>query len=413
VNLRHLEGLVAINRTGSFSAAAIEISLSQSALTQAIARMEAISHMMFFYRGSTGAVPTRAGALFGQYAARALEQINAAGREYLVGARPQPLSRRATLTQLRALAAVERAGSFRGGARVSRLSEPSIHRSIRDLERSLGQPLLLRVGTGLQATPAARAIARATRLALTEIDAGLEAIASGDAAERRLVIGAMPLVRAGLLPSAAAQLCARAPHVRLQVVEGPYPELLNALLDGELDMLLGALRDPQPHGVIQRRLFDDDLVIAARADHPLARTPGWTADALLAFPWVASAEGTPRRQIWEGMMEAAGIAAPSPRVECSSASAIRGLLLQGDWLAMLSPDQFRIERDLGLLAALGGPLPASTRVIGVTTRADCRPDTVQQSMLDILDMCAGHHSWGEAWKCPTPVQSALLRETIS
>ena len=90
-------------------------------------------------------------------------------------------------------------------------------------------------------------------------------------------------------------------------------------------------------------------------------------------------------------MAMAGIEAPLPRVECSSASPIRGLLLQGDWLAMLSPDQFRIERELGLLAPLGGPLPASTRIIGLTTRAGWEPDEIQQALLDILDRCASAH----------------------
>src|SRR6187402_278124 len=146
MNLRHLEGFVAIGQLGSFSAAALEISLSQSALTQAIAKMETVAKTPLFERGSNGAVPTRAGATFAERAARAIELINAAGREHLPPARSQALSRRSTMTQLRALAAVERAGSFRGGGRASRLSEPSVHRSIRDLERSLGQPLLRRVG---------------------------------------------------------------------------------------------------------------------------------------------------------------------------------------------------------------------------------------------------------------------------
>lgn len=392
MNLRHLEGLVAIARSESFSAAARQISLSQSALSQAIAKLEATVGAPLFQRGATGAVATKAGQMLCQHASRALELVNAAGREFLPTLH-QPLSRRATMTQLIALAAVERAGSFRGGARAVNLSEPSIHRSVRDLERAIGEPLLRRIGAKLQPTPAARAIARATRLANADIDAGLGAIANGEANERRLVIGAMPLVRAGLLPSAMAQLCAREPRVRLQIVEGPYPELLNALLDGEVDMLLGALRDQSPRGAVQHRLFDDDLVIVARADHPLARAPGWTADALAAFPWAASPEGTPRRQRWEQMMAAAGVKMPVPRVECSSASAIRGLLLQqqGDWLAMLSPEQFRIERTLGLLAPLGGSLPISSRTIGITTRAGWEPDAIHRTLLDILYRCADEH----------------------
>jgi DNA-binding transcriptional LysR family regulator len=201
----------------------------------------------------------------------------------------------------------------------------------------------------------------------------------------------MPLIRAGLLPSALAQFCQARPNVRLRVVEGAYPELLEGLLEGRLDVLLGALRETAPEGVTQHHLFEDDLVIVARSDHPLAAGRGWDPRALADFPWAASPPDTPRRTRWEEMLRASGIEPPVPQIECSSASAVRGLLLQGNWLAMLSPDQFRIERELGLLTALGGPLAASTRPIGITMRAGWKPDSQQALLLDILARCADEH----------------------
>ena len=193
------------------------------------------------------------------------------------------------------------------------------------------------------------------------------------------------------VPSALAQFCQERPNARLRVVEGAYPELLEALLEGRLDLLLGALRETAPAGVTQRYLFEDDLVIVARTDHPLATARGWDARALADFPWAASPPGTPRRTRWEEMLRASGVEPPMPQIECSSASAARGLLLEGNWLAMRSRDQFRTERELGLLTPLGGPLATSTRPIGITIRADWKPDGQQTLLLDILARCADEH----------------------
>jgi hypothetical protein len=63
---------------------------------------------------------------------------------------------------------------------------------------------------------------------------------------------------------------------------------------------------------------------------------------------------------------------------------------------MLSPDQVRIERELGLLIPLGGPLPISTRPIGITLRAGWRPDRTQALMIDILQSCADEHGYPAA-----------------
>jgi len=389
LNLRHMEGIAAIRRTGSFSAAAAAINLTQSALTQGVAAVERQLACRLFDRGARGAVPTTNGALLADGVERALRLLNLAAMPFLAGSRHTMLTGFATGTQLRALVAVDRTGSIRGAARASDLTEASIHRAVRDLEAMLGTTLVVRAKSGVALTEAGHAIARATRHALTEFEAAFEAARSGQPCP--LVIGAMPLVRAGLLPSAISQLCRQRHGLRLRVVEGAYPELLEGLLEGRLDLLLGALRDPVPDGAAQHHLFQDDLVIAARTDHPLARSGVWDAQELARFPWAASPPGTPRRTRWEDMLRMSGVEPPAPQVECSSASAVRGLLLHGNWLAMLSPDQFRIERELGLLTPLGGPLATSSRPIGITVRAGWKPDPNQSLLLEILARCADDH----------------------
>ncbi|NJO83691.1 MAG: hypothetical protein HC828_13395, partial [Blastochloris sp.] len=61
------------------------------------------------------------------------------------------------------------------------------------------------------------------------------------------------------------------PKTRVTIVDGPYDEMLGGLRRGEIDFIIGALRDPQPiKDVIQEPLFMDHLTMLARPGHALA-----------------------------------------------------------------------------------------------------------------------------------------------
>lgn len=82
------------------------------------------------------------------------------------------------------------------------------------------------------------------------------------------------------------------------------------------------------------------------------------------------------------MMDAFG-PVPKVEIECGSVLTIREILLDTDFLTLLSPDQLRVEIEAGLHLCL--PPPQSIeREIGIITRRDWRPTKVQQAMLDIL-----------------------------
>ena len=198
-----------------------------------------------------------------------------------------------------------------------------------------------------------------------------------------MVVGAMPLSRAALLPATLARFARAFPLAQVRVVEGPYPELLAGLRHGEIDCLIGALRDPLvAPDVVQHPLFDDRLHVVCRTGHPLAG--GATIDQLAAHRWVMASPGAPLHARWRALFEAAGVAPPSVAVECGSVMAIRGLLLADDWLTVLSPDQFRIEERAGLLTRIGDPISGSERTIGLTLRQNWQPTRLQQAFLDAL-----------------------------
>jgi len=393
LNLRHLDAVVTVGSTRSISAAALAVNLSQPALTQAISRLEQRLEQPLFERGSQGALPTRGGELFLRRAARGLTQladsIAAARRSARLPLLPHP-ERAVSATQLRAFAAVERTGSFAAGAREIALSQPSVHRAARELELVIGRPLLVRAGQTMRATPAGARIALGIRLALAEWQAGLddlEALAREGAG--RVRVGTLPLPRAGLVPAALARFAPDHPNARISVIEGPYAELLLKLRGGEIDLLVGALRNPVPSGIVQIALFPDNLFVVARASHPLAGTRA-DPDDMAGYPWVVGASGAPMRGVWERMFTAEN--RPRSLIECASVLITRGLLLDGDWLAFLSADQFRIEEAAGLLVRIGSSVAGSRREIGVAHRIDWMPTDTQAAFLEALGVAGRDRS---------------------
>lgn len=382
LNLRHLNAVRAIGREGGISRAAAAVFLSQPAITQALGKLERVLGLSLFDRHAGGMTPTAAGALLIARADRAAGYLAEGARAL----KAPSLERLVGMVHLRALIAVVAHGGFAPAARATGLSEPALHRAVRDFERLSGAVLLARVGRTVRATPGAERFVRGARLALAEIEAGLGELAAlrGKGGER-VAIGAMPLARAWLAPKAIALTHEAAPNLRFALVEGPYAELLSQLRSGELDLLIGALRLPPPaDDVVEETLFIDQAVIAARPDHPLARVAAPDIESLRAYPWAIAREGTPLREAWISMFESGGVAPPPVGLECGSVMAINALLREGDWLTLLSPEQIRRERDAGWLTTLGAPVAGARRPIGLTLRRDWMASPGQRHFVETL-----------------------------
>jgi LysR family transcriptional regulator of gallate degradation len=382
LNLRHLRAVAAIRRRGSVSKAANEVALSQPAVTQGIAKLEAQLALRLFERGPSGMIPTMEGD-------RLSDRIEAAGGA-MVGAFDairggsrggfRGTENLVTMSQVRALLALAAAGSFVDAAQASNLSQPSLHRAVRDVERLSGVPLVARRGRGVRLTQAGQRLARGFGLAIEEIQAALDELAPADTG--RIRIGAMPLARARLLPLAIAHFHPMRPAARIEVEEGPHAELIERLRDGRLDFLIGALRDPLPGpDVVQEALFDDRLVIVAGRGHPLAKVDGPSLERLSSYPWVVARPGAPLLRVWRALFEDAGVPVPDAPVTCGSVMMIRGLLAESDFLTLLSPHQIGGQGDL---VAIGDPIEKTRRPIGLTTRADWRPAPAQLHFISLL-----------------------------
>ena len=386
-NLRHLRAFTTVAETRSVSRAAERIHLSQPAITQAIDKLEARLGAPLFEQGADGMATTAAGRLFCARANRALEFLHLAAREIARAAgrgRAAPdLDRQMTVAQLRALIAVSGAGNFSLAARAVGLSQPSIHRAAKELERLAGLPLFESKGQGIELTRAAEFLAQQAKLAFVEVEHGFHEVSEllgGDSG--RVVVGAMPLARSHILPEAIDRLTRERPNVCVRVYDGPYDDLLYGLRHGEIDVLIGALREPAPiEDIEQIPLFDDPLSVVARVGHPLFARKKIGEDDLMAYPWVVSPPGAPTRAYFERMFSPEARANLPGLIETSSLVMMRGALLRGDRLTLISTNQIVMEQELGLLAPRPVKTPGSARRIGLTVRRGWRPTATHEALL--------------------------------
>ncbi|HKX79054.1 MAG TPA: LysR family transcriptional regulator [Novosphingobium sp.] len=369
LNFRHLAAFAQVVRLGTLGAAARAVNLTQPAITQAMAGLERQIGLPLFDRSS--------GMLVATDAARALA-LRAESAVRLLG------TRRATSAQVRAFLALSRHGSYSSAASATGLAEASIHRAVADLALATGIRLVERRGRGIALTGRGVQVARNFSLAVAELRSGLaEFMALNGQEVGGIAIGAMPLSRARLLPEAVAAFRRDHPHVRFTITEGSHEELMGPLRDGDIDLMVGALRDPAPGAdVVQTALFVDRPVIVARPGHPLAagREPVAAAD-LGRYAWVVPPAGTPLRALWTQIFVHAGCDIPEVPIECGSVIMIRQLLLDSDFLTLLSPDQVAVEIEAGCLVQLGFAPGTAGRTIGLTSRADWRPTPLQKAFL--------------------------------
>ena len=241
-NLRHLRVFAFVVETASITRAAERARVSQPAVTQAVAKLENILGQALLRRTPQAVFATPAGTVLANRINRAFALLDPA-----LGDLSPRLVLTATAAQLQALIATREAENFTLAARRMGLAQPTVHRAVSQLEQEAGRPLFERTPHGMIATRPAQALAQAARLAFAELaqaEADLAELAGREVG--RIVVGAMPLSRSYLLPRAIARFRQHRATLPVKALDGPYDDLIAGLRRGEVDFLIGALRDPAP-----------------------------------------------------------------------------------------------------------------------------------------------------------------------
>ncbi len=389
-NLRHLRVFLAVADTGSVSRAAERCHVTQPAVTQALNKLDRNAGGALFDRGRHGFRLTPPGRVLLDRVRRAFALLDPA-----LGEIAPRLLLTATLSQLTALIALRETENFTLAARRLKLSQPTVHRAVSQLERESVRVLFERTPYGIIPTRHTRVLSQCAQLALAELNQADADLAELDGREvGRIVVGALPLSRSVILPRALTNFRALRPVQDITVVDGAYGELLAGLRRGDIDMIVGALRDPLPIGdVVQEPLFNDHLTILCRPGHPFADRKGLSPRDLCGMPWVVARRGTPARAQFDACFDGF---APTSIIETGSILLMREILLTSDHLGCISTVQADAEITKNLLARMDVDMDRVGRPIGLTTRAGWLPTLGQSLMLRMIRTAAAEARQGAA-----------------
>lgn len=172
-------------------------------------------------------------------------------------------------------------------------SQPAVSAQLRRLRTLIGDPLLVRAGTGMAPTDVALELMSPAAELLRHAQAifGAKAAALGfDPATSTATfrLAASDYLDPLFLPELVARLKSLAPRIKLEILplsrEFDYEK---SLAHGEVDLVIGNWLQP-PGDLHLGRLLSDEVVCLVAADHPAVKSPRtWTADKYLAGEHVA------------------------------------------------------------------------------------------------------------------------------
>ncbi len=367
-HLRSIRDFIAVAETGSIAKSSVAIFKAASAIVRAIAELEGCLGVALFERKPRGmllnaygvAVRNRALRIAGEIAA-AVDETSRAGKLHHAAERNAVSTLLLNGRGLLLLISLSDVRNLSAAASQIGLSQAGASMSLSRMERALGEPLFHRMMQGMIATDAgAKIVSRARRIfaELRHMRSDVAAIAG--TTQGSIVIGALPLGRTDLLPTAIAASLHRHPKIRVTTVESPYEALVAGLRDGVVDFIVGALRPEEKNvGLVTERLFEDRLGIIVRAG-----------------------PGAPARSRIDASFRELAIEPPTPSVETGDLAVLRGLLKHSDMVTAISPHQLLYEIASGEFVQLPIDLAKTVRQIGITKRAGAVLSPAAEAVLD-------------------------------
>ena len=281
--------------------------------------------------------------------------------------------------QLNALLAVADTGSFSAAARSLHTVQSNVSTHVARLERELDTILVDRATGSL--TEEGDTVAAHARLIQHELEALVSDVASlHDEVAGSLRLGVIGTTARWLVPPLVVAMQERHPKVRLVIVDATTSSLVPQLAEGGLD--LAVVNYPPDHpDLAGEPLFDEDPMLVAPLDHPLARSERVTLADIVVHPLLLEPVGTAFRDHLDHQAAAAGLELV-PQAEIDGMRLLASLAFQGFGAAVLpaSAAPGWIGGDWKPIAIDG----LEGRSVGVAWRRKGRLSAPARAVLDVI-----------------------------
>ncbi len=159
-------------------------------------------------------------------------------------------------------------GITRAAKRLS-LTQPAISHALGRLRELCGDPLFVRKGKAMIATPLARAMIDPVRQSLQGFESTLKRVDRFDpaTAHKHFTVGMRDVRELTVLPALLRTVTRSAPFIDIAIVRAERNQLEHELATGTLDAAID-VRLPLSDEVRRRRINAEQLVVVARPRHP-------------------------------------------------------------------------------------------------------------------------------------------------
>lgn len=298
------------------------------------------------------------------------------------------------LEQLRGFAEIARTGHFTRAAEHLHLAQPSLSRQIAGLESELGVRLFHRVRGNVALTVAGERLLPIARRMLADAEAARSEMAELVGLSRgRIRLGATPTLCTSLVAEVLAEFRARYPGIDVEILERGSRSLLEALVEGALDLALivTSVSSGAARAVLEREpILSERLVVVSAAAEPDPFAPGKAVELaeLAAVPQIAFPENYDLRVAMDAAFAAEGL---DPIVAVSGAEMDAALRFAERGLGVaVVPAMVAVDRP----ALRSAPLTGAdlTRTISIARRSDMAPShagaALQALIREIADRLA-------------------------
>jgi len=263
-------------------------------------------------------------------------------------------------------------GSVLRAAEAANMTQPAASKLLAEMESLLGVPLFERHARGVEATAFGLTMVRRARSALAEIErAGEEILALREGRLGKVAIGTVVNPGTTLVPQAVAAMKRDYPGILIEVEMDYSRPLVARLLDGQLDIVIGRIMDPEGAADLEfEPLADEPHAVIVRAGHPLAGREALRHSDLEAYGWIMPPPASVLRTRLDAVFHQHGLRSPRNLVETASLPVIIHLLRHSDLLAALPTECVAPYLQTAQMQVLPIELAVRMEYFGIIRRRD-------------------------------------------
>lgn len=215
---------------------------------------------------------------------------------------------RTDLNLLRVLLAVYETGNVTSAAKRLEMSQPAASAALARLRSSFADPLFIRSGHVMEATPRAQGIIDRTREVIEIIDREILVGPTFDPAdsEHEFVFCLSEIGEVVFLPKLFRFLRSAAPKARIKTLSLSPEVLVENLHEGRVDAVLGYFPDLTAPNIYQQRLFSHDLTCLVRRGNPLGECR-LSLEDFSQVDQLQVRDGSRRQEMFEAYLGKAGV----------------------------------------------------------------------------------------------------------